>query len=1280
MLQFSAYVFDISVSEALTTLINGKCVCIPSEEERLADLAGFISRAKVDWAFLTPTVARLLDPAKVPTLKTLLLGGEFVGQDNVSTWSQRLELIIISGICETTIYSTARLIQEKQTRAENVGYAIGSVHWLVQPSNADQLVPIGAVGEMLTEGPIVAKGYLNNPKATKEAFIGSPAWAQDPAISAKFCEPRRFYLTGDLARLNAHDGSLSIVGRKGTQVKIRGQRIELQEVEKQLTQLPAVDHAIAMLPDSGPFQGRLTSVFSLHHLDAQLPTILDIRQISTTETHRAIAKFETGLSERLPRSMVPTCWVCVEQMPRTLNGKLDRVRIKNWLLSLDEETVERSKNVVLSKAHAVDAPVTEIEASIRQIWSRVLRIHAENISCAQSFYQLGGDSISAMRIMSECRQAGWDVTVQNVLRAKTISKLAADTKPLKVEEHEGVPGDNTARRTKDFPLSAIQRIHVRRDPELRKRNNQSILVSLEQFQAPKAIRCALETIVDNHPMLRARVFNADGGRWRQKVIADTDSSLDFRVVRLESSGRLDHCIRLCQELVSPLSGPTLGARLFQTELEHDLLFLTAPHMFIDLVSWSTMLSDLEQYLQSGAITPARHFLFADWCLHQGKLPSCPTPVMPAADLDYWGINCQLNRYADTAATRVSVPMPITATLLGSANSPFETEFVDLMLGSIIQAFADTFSDRQPPPVYFEGHGREPPDGMVDMSRCVGWFTTMYPILVNGTDVRTSIRQVKDSRKQAKDDGVKWFSTFAGHDTPSSGEHTLQWPVEVLFNYHGLNRQLEQKDGILSTARNVAVDTHDVDYNLDRLSLLNIEVGVADEQAWIEIVYNRHMKHQGRVKSWLTNTLQILGDVADTFPSQPRGMTMSAYPHFGGTYAELDSLGTVLAAQYSLSDSNCIEDIVPCSAMQETMMELERSRPGICNTHFVFRVRGHGAQSEVSREHFEHAWQKVVDRHSILRTIVVKDMKTSERHWQVILRHHQISVREARSDISIQQSRRAPPQKYAQELPPHTMSKHHDSTGDAFFVLDISHVLFDASSKTPLYRDISLALDGQLRLVDTCQFATAHDEDFAHHRPSYQFWQDYVAHTQPCFLICCDHEPDGLSHEHASAVVSIPPSSAFRKVCTRDSTTVGNLFMAAWAVLLSCFTGRTDVCFEYVSAGRDKRIQGIDDAVGPFFKKLVSKANITSDITLLQVVEATSEDNLDRLPHQDVSLPAVARVLSDRRVHALYNTGVNYKRVYHSELAGGSPAYTIEEVDVISQPEVSTAAIITLATV
>lgn len=327
VLQFAAYTFDVAIMDIFTTLVFGGCICILSEEDRRSNIIAAIQEMKVDHAILTPVMANLIDPADVPTLKTLCVGGEALRQDCVNRWADKICLIQIYGPAEVGICMAIRVVAGK-TQPETVGYPLSnSSCWLVDPEDPNKLVSIGAVGELVVAGPSLARGYLNNEAKTKSSFLTNLAWAK-----GTFLENERFFRTGDLLRYNTSllDGSFDFIGRKDAQIKLRGQRIEPGEVEYFIGRMPGVTSCMVTRPDGGELEGQLVAIVQLGNRKTS-KILMEAIAIDQQRELR-LEELKQYLSKFLPDYMLPTACITLEVIPLVPSLKIDRNQVKKWLM------------------------------------------------------------------------------------------------------------------------------------------------------------------------------------------------------------------------------------------------------------------------------------------------------------------------------------------------------------------------------------------------------------------------------------------------------------------------------------------------------------------------------------------------------------------------------------------------------------------------------------------------------------------------------------------------------------------------------------------------------------------------------------------------------------------------------------------------------------------------------------------------------------------------------------------------------------------------------------
>jgi amino acid adenylation domain-containing protein/thioester reductase-like protein len=393
-LQFASYAFDTGVEDILSTLIAGGCLCIPSERERKEDIVGAIARMNVTSADLTPSYVSIIAPEDVPSLKALILGGESLTSKIVQVWADKVRLMNAYGTTECSVTNVVNSEVTADTEPANIGFAVGGACWIVDLGDSDQLAPIGTIGELLIEGPTLARGYLNDEFRTQKAFINDPAWACNAQGWGK---PRRFYKTGDLVRYN-DDGSIKYLGRKDTQVKLRGQRLELHEIESHLALHPQVKCGVAMLPGSGPYQDNLTAVIQLSSLlrPAKPDSFEVISRSELDDTSFDWSDMSKFLSDRLPAYMIPTTWIVTEGMPFDTSGKLDRSRVRAALESLPftESKFNSYKVTEPSLIPAYDVVALEISSKIASLVAADLKGHGTDIEGLNvELSSIGMDSI-----------------------------------------------------------------------------------------------------------------------------------------------------------------------------------------------------------------------------------------------------------------------------------------------------------------------------------------------------------------------------------------------------------------------------------------------------------------------------------------------------------------------------------------------------------------------------------------------------------------------------------------------------------------------------------------------------------------------------------------------------------------------------------------------------------------------------------------------------------------------------------------------------------------------
>jgi aryl carrier-like protein len=394
----------------------------------------------------------------------------------------------------------------------NVGRASSGALWIVKPTNVDCLVPIGAPGELLLEGPNIGEGYINDPVRTQAVFLERiPSWFSRKDYNG-FIHPAKFYLTGDIVKY-APDGSILFIRRKDNQTKIRGQRVELGDIENHLATVADLGHHMVLIPSSGLLHKNLVAVFSVEKTTAfqniQESARLTVLHHSLGEKVRSLIDVANkSLSTQLPSHMVPNFWVPVESLPVLSSGKLDRQRVCTWLEGLDEQTWEQLIALAATPAES-EENLTNEESCLRDLWHQVLNVDLNVINSRSAFLQLGGDSISAMQLMSKARDAGLYLSMLNITKSKSLRELAISAIPI-TNSTNMVKGFETEPTETLFDLSPVQKLYFSITPEGNNEFEQSILLKCSQNLSASVLSNTVNRIVEHHSQLRARYTQIRG--------------------------------------------------------------------------------------------------------------------------------------------------------------------------------------------------------------------------------------------------------------------------------------------------------------------------------------------------------------------------------------------------------------------------------------------------------------------------------------------------------------------------------------------------------------------------------------------------------------------------------------------------------------------------------------------------------------------------------------------------------------------------------------------------
>lgn len=804
ILDFASYIFDVAWHNLLHTLTSGGCLCVPSAKERENDLAGCLEKYKITTLDLTPSVARNLGSNVLSMLSTLILGGEMVRVHDVELAGHQTRVFNAYGPSEctpTSVFTEMSHINTITSRSTGtrIGRGAGICTWVVNLEQPDTLAPVHAVGEQWLEG-LLGNGFLNDPEKTAAAFQEDSAWLLR-GTSTRLGRSGRVFRTGDLVRYD-HDGALIFIGRKDadTQVKIRGQRVELAEVEHHV--LEAIKATSIEAAKTGheaitnPNVRVIAEVIQPRGMDSTMLVAfvtLNNEEITTRTKDKderlhglAVQQVTQGLTERLgntiPVYMVPTAFIPLKEVPITTAGKINRRQLREVAASV------WSKYRGLSDNQELVEPLTELEKILQQVWMLVLNLSIKKTSVNKSFMRMGGDSITAMQVVTHCRLHNVAITVGDVLQAGTIRKLAAKSRtlsrhpPMTENEQKQQREEENAEMTKAFDLSPIQKWFFDVYPDGLGHFNQTWVLELRKQIPSTTLIAAVRALISRHSMLRA-YFQRDpnSGIWEQKVADDGVEAFAFAEHWVARPEVVSQVAQWRQEHLDIREGPVFASDLFNVPRDRQIIVFTAHHLIIDLVSWRIIWNDLEEYVAFGKLQSPNPVSFRKWCGRQARIGRNLSPLsvlpIPESQLSFWELPLSDNGLAGCKLYSEEFDYAISKAVLIDSNECLRTEPIDIVLGALVHSFLHTFPERSLPAVWIEGHGREQYDDQpLDLSGTVGWFTTLHPLSIPirfENSIIDAIKLAKDMRRRVAHRGQPFFAcryysesgreAFGGHD-------------------------------------------------------------------------------------------------------------------------------------------------------------------------------------------------------------------------------------------------------------------------------------------------------------------------------------------------------------------------------------------------------------------------------------------------------------------------------------------------------------------------------------
>jgi amino acid adenylation domain-containing protein/non-ribosomal peptide synthase protein (TIGR01720 family) len=1207
VLQKTAFSFDASVWEFYAPLLAGGCLVLaqPGGQRDPDYLLRLMAAQCVTIAQFVPSQLQMLLEAdgleQCHCLRRIYCGGEPLSMELVRRLHQRAPWAVLYnlyGPTEATIDAVfAECRVEEGLATALIGVPVANVRAYVVNQRME-LMPAGLRGELLLGGAGLARGYANQAELTAERFLPDP-------FSRK--EGERLYRTGDLVRWR-RDGKLEFFGRKDHQVKLRGFRIELGEIESELRAYPGIAGAKVILRDDGPAGKELVAYY----------TAADGRKVTDSELHGR-------LSAALPGYMVPTAFVCLEHFPLGPSGKLD-------LKALPPPKRNAGKDTV---------PKNSAQQILCEIFAGLLSVNRVGID--DSFFRLGGDSILSIQLVSRARKAGILITPRDVFQAQTprALALAANTaagsrSPARFLEETG-----------PVPATPIMRsLFEQRGPF--RQFYQSMLLDVPAGIDQAALLRSLQLLIDTHAVLRLQV-NADNSltvRPRGPVRAEES----FTVAGETGGKPVEHFAAIAAGLLDPLTGSMLRAVWFAQE---NRLLLVVHHLAVDGVSWRILASDLESAwlaLMRGEAPVLEPVLtpFRLWAEH--LRPWAATDAI-RSQLPFWERTlagdgqllpgAMLDPARDTIASsrdlRITLPPSLVSALIDSVASRLHAPVHDVLLAGLAMALLQWRSQRAAGQstallLDLEGHGRETLSGEMDLSRTVGWFTSLFPVRLVLPDIvlpdincnhtlagraaaALALRAVKDQLRTIPSRGFGYGLLRYFNEDGKRSLSSCSSP-QVVFNY--LGRFGAAQSGRDQNAGTDAGFGGGADPEMPLQHLLSIDALVSETSNGPRLTANFN---------WAGNHLSEADAraMASFWQQALEAFVVLVRQSNAGQHSILDfPLVRLSPQQLEEIESAChgVVDILPLSPLQQGLLfhSLYAGAADVYTVQTNLEFTG-----KLAPRHLRRAIELLLERYSNLRASIFH--QGLEQPVQAIPAAVELPWREV--DLS-GMDHEARARRCAELVSAERDAKFQFSAGPLlrFTLLRLAperhllaftnhHLVLDGWS-TPIFVGEMLALYSngldhaalpQVRpYADYLGWLAEQD-----HSAARALWKSYLAELESPTIIA----PHSLEEEGAGMPESwqhdLSPelTHSLHGMARSLGLTLNTVLQCAWAVLLAHLTNQNDVVFGITASGRSAEVAGIEQMVGLFINTVPLRVRLRPEKRFAEVL-AEIQDNQSRM--------------------------------------------------------------------
>ncbi|MGB8192824.1 MAG: amino acid adenylation domain-containing protein, partial [Chitinophagaceae bacterium] len=1213
--QNASHTFDISVWQFLSALVTGGRVIIYSNEIILKPEL-FLQQVRQDGVTILEAVPSyldvLLDAAEreltaLTSLQFLLVTGEAIRPASIKKWFKLLpETKVVNAYGPTEAADDiTHCILDKTSDLDRipVGRPVQNMRIYITDKYM-KVCPEGIIGEICVSGIGVGRGYMKDDAKTKKAFLADPFRLNDAA---------RMYRTGDVGYWRK-DGQVEFLGRRDSQVKIRGYRIELGEIETILLQAPGIKQAVVIVKEDSMQVKRLVAYV-----------------VAQEFFHREEVMAYT--KSRLPEYMVPSIIIELQSIPLTANGKVDRKRLP------EAESTHLTDQYV--------APRTETEQQLATVWQDLLG--AERVGIDDNFFELGGDSIITIQVVSRMKRLGYELAPRDIFMNQTIAQLAVVISDraqddVKEQGEQGLLAGSSG-------LLPIQQAFFEIENDTVSHYNQSVLLGIDKNINAQLLERTVKLLISHHDSLRF-AYNQRVTGWEQQY-GVYEGKLDVEDLRDANAADLATIIKehgeKYQRSLDIEQGLLVRVILMLTPASEtpNRLLVIVHHLAIDGVSWRILLEDLEQLLSdANASLPAKTNSYREW---HHSLAEYGQGKKLLSQRTYWqGIvnsyePLRVNNHVeevcyarDMRTHTIKLNADRTRELLQQAQQAYHTEINDLLLAGLGSTIA-AWNGSNKIVIGLEGHGRESIIKEMDISHTVGWFTSLYPVLLelprdNSAD--RLLKSVKEQLRQVPEKGIGYgVLKYINKDASLQGPQ----PWDIVFNYLG------QAGNVANAGKWFTLATEpvgaQVNPGMKSFAKLELDSVVSDGQLVMNWNYSSTHFDAATIEQLATNYADSIESLIihciEKYKTG-RSYTPSDYNlEQEVTYEELDNfLEETINGQHR---KNIIEGLYRLSPLQEGVL-----------FHGLYDTNGGAYLLQKSCELgaldlsvFQRSWNELMQRHSILRSsfyhnafrIPVQAVYSNIKMPVVLIDYTHLNEAEQAEQVHLfeEKDRHTNFDFAAAPLTRITLIRLQENRYK--MVWTTHHLILDGWSVPVLIEEFLNTYDALLQGKPSVAVKQDRYEDYIRYieqldkEKEEQFWRGYLHGLESSsllpFIAAASERTRGVNEFRSqSLILDSTLTGRIDAYVRKHHVTLNTLMQGVWAYLLHGYTGSEQVVYGVTVAGRPEDLPGMEKRVGMYINALPLFTKIEHEQNVIDWLQLIQQDQMLSREHQYASLSKI----------------------------------------------------------